>query len=92
MMTARILEVANHIGENINTITETTQDVRDTMTNLEVETRTANRAAQATYISVYHSLNVFINLLTISLALCRNRSRQYQRFVKSQFYVVNCRP
>ena len=45
--------VLPHIDENINTISETTQAVRDTMNNLEVEVRIANRTTQATYISVY---------------------------------------
>ena len=42
--------VLPHIDENINTITETTQAVRDPMNNRETETR---RTTQATYISVY---------------------------------------
>jgi hypothetical protein len=84
-MTARILEVADHIDENMNTITETTQAVRDTMNNLEAETRTASRTAQATYTSVYHFLDLFINVLTVFLAICQNRSRQHQRFVEFRY-------
>jgi hypothetical protein len=91
MATAKILEVTQNVQEDMNKVVKTTQDVHNTMIKLETETRIANRAAQATSASVYRSLDLFINVLTDFLALCQNRSRQYQRFVKSQFYVVNCR-
>jgi len=91
MAAASILKVVNQVDENINVIMNANQDVRDDVNNLGVEVRAANRSAQAVYTSVYRSLDDFINLLTISLALCQNRSRQYQRFVKSQFHVVSCR-
>jgi len=91
MAAASILEVVQQVDENINVVAKNTLDVRDGVKNLEVEAQTANRTAQAIYTSVYRSLDVFINVLTVFLALCRNRSRQCQRFVKSQFYVVNCR-
>lgn len=91
MVAASILKVVNQVDENINVVTKTTQDVRDNVKNLEVEVRTTNRTNQAIYTGVYRSLGVFINLLTVFLALCQNRSRQHQRFVESQFHVVNCR-
>jgi len=91
MATARILEVAQNVQDNMTTVVKTNQDVRDNMSKLEAETRITNRTTQAISASVYRSLDPFINVLTDFLALCQNRSGQYQRFVKSQFYVVNCR-
>lgn len=68
-MTARILEVTDRIDKNMNAITETNQAMRGTMKNLEAEARIANRTTQATYISVYHFLDLFTNVLTVFLDL-----------------------
>jgi hypothetical protein len=91
IVTAKILEVAQNVNENMNTVVNLTQDVRNTVIRSEEVTQTANRTAQATSASVYRFLDLFINVLTDFLAICQNRSGQYQGFVGFQFYVVNCR-